>query len=85
MYKIFYMCVSYDLEVSNEDFCCLRKNSSDIFKQWKAFPCLHIPIETRAGDGRIGGSYENREFSKELIKEKFLLVAKCCTRTFFYA
>ena len=26
-----------------------------------------------------------REVSKELIKEKFLLVAKCCTRTLFYA
>lgn len=44
MYKIFYMCVSYDLKVSNEDFCFWGKNSSDTFKQWKAFPYLHIPI-----------------------------------------
>lgn len=41
MYKI-YMCVSYDLKVSNEDFCCWGKNSSDIFKQWKSFPCSRL-------------------------------------------
>ena len=44
MYKIFYICVSYDLKVSSEDFRCWGKNSSDSFKPWKAFPCLHIPI-----------------------------------------
>ena len=61
MYKI-YMCVSYDLKVSNEDFCCWGKNSSDIFKQWKSFPCSRLAypdINTSAGDGRIGGSYDS--------------------------
>ena len=84
MYKIFYMRVSYDLKVSNEDFCFWGKNSSDTFKQWKAFPYLHIPIWTRVGDGRIGGSCENPS-SLELIREKILLVATCCTWSFFYA
>ena len=45
MYKI-YMCVSYDLKVSNEDFCCWGKILAIFLSNGSLFRAhgLHIPI-----------------------------------------
>lgn len=79
MYKIFYMCVSYDLKVSNEDFCCWGKIVAIFLSNGTLF-CACI---SRYKHELVMGELE--AVSKELIKEKFLLVATCCTRSFFYA